>query len=187
MTSIQSQLDQVLAPCPFCGGTASLYRDTASGTVSAQCDADCFNTEWMTAGDAATAWNSRAAVSGEAVIPEAVTVSPSGLMCGSGFVAHGDFAIAKEPGVVRIVNAEFARGWNEARAVLYASPTATVGVGALRKALNDIREAVTQEPEDKFGYNQVDHGSGIPRAYSVRENILCTIDNRVAALIGEKA
>ena len=50
-------------------------------------------------------------------IPKAVAVQPSGYMVGSGFVAKGDYVIPNAHGV-RVVNAEFARGWNEARAAL---------------------------------------------------------------------
>ena len=53
-------------------------------------------------------------------VPEAVAVQPGGYMVGSGFVAKGDYVIPTAHGV-RVVNAEFARGWNEARAALEAA------------------------------------------------------------------
>jgi hypothetical protein len=62
----------------------------------------------------------------------------------------------------------------------YARLALSTGAGKGEVAvLRDIRSAITQEPESCFGYSQVNHGSGIPRAYSVRENLLCLIDKHI--------
>jgi hypothetical protein len=70
--------------------------------------------------------------------------------------------------------------WRTVRSYLMSlsALTAEAGKGGV-DALQEIRDAITQEPESCFGHSQVNYGSGIPRAYSVRENLLCLIDKHI--------
>ena len=54
-------MDEMLKPCPFCGGEAIYGKSEASGRVRAVC-VDCLaSTDWLAGTDeAAAAWNSRA-------------------------------------------------------------------------------------------------------------------------------